>query len=1209
MVPTRRTRSRSRRSSILKPPKPRQPLQNLNFNSSSNESSPATTIKLKRRVSFAEKKHVKEFCNSLEQGTVWDSTYEEHDLSNIKVTFSSDKEPCNVESVHKEIEEADIINDFVNTHSEIVDNYIVKESSACLASNEVIQKDLTVADYEAPYESLVECTELACNPSTKKELLPNASSIIFHDEVEEANDSVLLTDVPLNSERCMSKSFTVYEDPNVNVFKKVVSCQESDANNLNCVKMNTTSILNTHMEFTEMISNKIYSNINCIERDKIEMSLQNTSLELTQVVPTSIRYLESVKPSQQDIVNLNLNTTQKYNDISMEMTTVVPTRPYNLQEDYYGIDKGIDVSQEVSMEMTEAIEMNTHTGLMQQDKVDDTLSLIKTIPQTKDDITRMDENSMEMTKAVNTYSVMGNNLENSKCINPYKKLLNFDKTVLHNDQEMEFTTAISTVIKMHSANLNLESDRTRIFHNNSMTITATISSANKMDTCKEEATITEPSIMELTEAVLPLQRILQKENSTVATSVIKQTISPKHVENRSFSTNSLNQTSVPDNVLRDITALVVPPSLNSSESPDKMDCTINNSEEDNHNEKLTKKTQDVVNITSALNENNAEAACAMLLCSESPDKMLYTLNNSEEDSLNKKLTKKTQDVVNITTNAALHVEQDTYASALNENNAEAACAMFNSVSNKSLHTVTSHTNENECLQHNDLKDIVSHPRRTYIIKPLSSDNSFINSLKECSKNPATNNDTEAKDNCSDQFLLENRGSFFNQSLEELESIKPPSFICLDDLSDEGVSANTNYNQEINTDKEDCSLLKSVETSRVTDCEETPKFSQEVVLEEGIDESRKCFNESPPLDDQSINSKSELNNQTRTCEVEQLQLSVVDDINMEIQDLNSSSSTIGDNERNSVYNIVSVPRYMNIQSNSNRENQSMEPVPLNRSDTCEEILEVHSQNDHLSDNKIKVPNDENVLNSMKEVVKESSEIQLSLVEKDITIELDPFSSLIKELRVCAQSDEIIWEVYHENIERKMFVIGFISSSLLAIIFLSDDCDIKDSQFIKDIKIISRLADDADDLISMVHRIILEKLDVNKVMSLYNTSETILSMLDYISKEVKLAMDFMFELKRLEDLSLMEITRDRISFDSYTKRMDIILRITMIIKPFEKIEPQDIFIHCLLGSVREEEIKKLIINIKRDHKFLRRYMSDVRDYVYLMEESASTTKLPF
>ena len=62
-------------------------------------------------------------------------------------------------------------------------------------------------------------------------------------------------------------------------------------------------------------------------------------------------------------------------------------------------------------------------------------------------------------------------------------------------------------------------------------------------------------------------------------------------------------------------------------------------------------------------------------------------------------------------------------------------------------------------------------------------------------------------------------------------------------------------------------------------------------------------------------------------------------------------------------------------------------------------------------------------------------------------------------------------------------------------------------------------------NIVHRVILEKLDVKKLLDLYKNREDILLMLDFISKEVKLAMDFMFELKCLNDLNLMEITRDR------------------------------------------------------------------------------------
>lgn len=41
---------------------------------------------------------------------------------------------------------------------------------------------------------------------------------------------------------------------------------------------------------------------------------------------------------------------------------------------------------------------------------------------------------------------------------------------------------------------------------------------------------------------------------------------------------------------------------------------------------------------------------------------------------------------------------------------------------------------------------------------------------------------------------------------------------------------------------------------------------------------------------------------------------------------------------------------------------------------------------------------------------------------------------------------------------------------------------------------------------------------------------------------------------------------ISFISQTKTGNIILKITINIKPFDKIEFQNISVHCLIGSVR-------------------------------------------
>lgn len=43
-----------------------------------------------------------------------------------------------------------------------------------------------------------------------------------------------------------------------------------------------------------------------------------------------------------------------------------------------------------------------------------------------------------------------------------------------------------------------------------------------------------------------------------------------------------------------------------------------------------------------------------------------------------------------------------------------------------------------------------------------------------------------------------------------------------------------------------------------------------------------------------------------------------------------------------------------------------------------------------------------------------------------------------------------------------------------------------------------------------------------------------------------------------------------------------------------------LYIFLYYYREKDIKKLFTNVKRDHKFLRRYMSDIKDYIDIMEQ---------
>lgn len=42
-------------------------------------------------------------------------------------------------------------------------------------------------------------------------------------------------------------------------------------------------------------------------------------------------------------------------------------------------------------------------------------------------------------------------------------------------------------------------------------------------------------------------------------------------------------------------------------------------------------------------------------------------------------------------------------------------------------------------------------------------------------------------------------------------------------------------------------------------------------------------------------------------------------------------------------------------------------------------------------------------------------------------------------------------------------------------------------------------------------------------------------------------------------------------------------------------------------RETDVKSLIKNIKKDHKFLRKYINDVKDYIDIMEETSIPKKV--
>ncbi|XP_076680013.1 uncharacterized protein LOC143375112 isoform X2 [Andrena cerasifolii] len=1095
MDSTRSTRSSSRRSSILKPAKPRQPLQNLNLNSSSNESSPTT--KLKRRVSFAEKKHVKEFCNSVEQGTVWDSTYEEHDLSNLKLLCAPDGTEREVKNVHEGNEFNESCNGLVCPDSETINECSIQGNNIQFASDRSIQRDLSGEDCDLDFTNVVGNVQSVL--VTQKEQLPNASSVVFYNTAEQICDSVSPTD--LQSSSNIHQTISVYQDPCTDVLNET-----SEASHPNVHDATTYQDMN--MDFTEIVCNVD------IQGNESEGTRKNTSMEFTQPVKTS---MDSIFNSQYSINKLNTTATEemdqdvsmeptvaipsilksainndnaevaaysvddrtvKFNNVSMEITSAVPTILCNVQQrnqvENWELNLGSSdgdcrsiIFHNTSMEMTKPVKISSCKEAPCPDNAH-RLSTIQKVPKSKCDITCVDEETMEVTKAVavNIYSVPENQGINAMRFevtavdrnsgelrggaDSYKKMVNFDETTVYDDEVMDFTTAIGAFPKERTDNFqddepakimfdpqrslhnsipdnlrdDANSDRTRVFHNYSMTTTAVVSSLNMRGTCEEEEidheseinnqefgrTVLLPNIsMEITEAVTALRNPVEMENFM---DLAKVEESPLFENSRSSnrSGESLDHSAVPDNVLRDITAVVVP-SASSGMPLNEMNCNVDN----------PRRFED---------------------------------NGTKEPTLNE-----VENSVNTRPSMALHglIEQDTCASALEENNTPAACALFNSASNDDTRAATSEVIQTESLRRESSQVIDTHSRRTYTLKPLSTGHSFTSSNKEneiSEMNVGTSYKTDDKENrvhifneidnlqgneCyREQSSMEKSITFFDNNLEELESIKPPSFMCLDDSLCEDMPVNVSYHQEVNRET-DC-LADAVKRPENIECEGSPKFAFDY---------QKCnlvqSKQLNILEEDGCNSQTFLIKHTLLGGVPDSSKLRLDDqgprnsTNAHVSVLEYSSSTVNDIER------FPIPA-------KDLEDMEIKDIGADSSNVEAQRMDCSSEIKNTGE---EAGDDQNLSNGMATESRESLEPYVLPVENNISIELDPFSKLTKELKIRAQSDDIIWDVYHENIEKRVFVIDFIACSLLVAIYL-DDSDAASVQFIKDIRIISRLA---------------------------------------------------------------------------------------------------------------------------------------------------------
>ncbi|KYN18786.1 hypothetical protein ALC57_08862, partial [Trachymyrmex cornetzi] len=1195
---------------ILKPCKPRQPLQNVNFDSSSNEDSP-TLSKNKRRVSFAEKKHVKEFCHSTEQGTVWDNTYEEQD-STLKGSFVIDQ---NAEGTY------------------LVDNQLPQGSTA-RANKENNDTNCNLGFTTVRNKSCVSNDWISSNLDSEYMQLSDKESQF---------GQIIITDT---SKSIKSSNIMIYRDSDEgdcedNVAKKYPS--EFYSSNVDS-ELDKTHVQDFSMELTAPISTSLVSSHLHIEEQKQEYATDtdichtnntifDTSMEMI-IAPSKMNENKTnneITVKEKTLTKDQTDKTEIFNDVLMEMTKPLGTIFSNVcNKENISVDKPVSIDDrtiffhDLSMEMTKTMSTRNEQEII--DRI-----ICKSSEEnigSKRDINRSDCfnektltlcKSMEFTEALPISSCQEKMFHAAHVAHSNKSICEIEKnnkTKFFNDASMEITKSINVApLNIDKANLKIDeliskNDKTIFFPDISIEMTAAVSrkeitqpickSISKENAheekdrndsiCFNEGTKLLCKSMEFTKVVpTSLHEITFNTTDTTHTT---QSISFPQTFSKTISIPAENSARVSrqtdvvasetiQDISMEITA-AVPSTLHFTQNAkvnETENLIISKNDEFQHlmtNNNLTKLREDVIKENFTIPREIVEAENIRhdesfnISITQSP------LNNSLSTYLENVSGKKRMSDDN----------KKSYSKRIRNSFME---IQFSQVSSSDVHSFSS-TGANYVNDLNDIEQEHNDSVKETIEHTQISDSNLRNSLDEISKYSFSRKSLP----------------HLEDSFEELQSIKPPSFVHLDSEEESSFHEiqhefrlSTITDIPVNNTSNQLIVNNVTESNCSTNSKENAANDYFTILREKEESINTENNQTENRHENTVMNKTE-NNQEIDCQV-------------------IIKTIINDNQlNNSNYHSTKNINEKNVLSMNAKDGKIVIVQDLNHSTSLiiKEIEETKKRSDYLEGTGVVM---ENQINPEKHRINLNDEVKqqnmrqkdkcatglvtthdVSTINEDVKNE-DPFVTLLQKLEMYAAGDDVIWNIYYNNINRKMIVFGFIANSLLIATFLSYDFNDSEKNLIKEIKIISRLADDSGIFSKIVHRLILEKLNVELLTSSYRTHQDILPMLNFISKDVKLTMDFKFDLRRLDDLNLMEITNDEISFTSRSKRLDIILQVTIKIKQFDKLTPNDINCYCILGRIKETDVKNLIKNVKRDHKFLRRYMNDVKDYIDIMEET--------
>ncbi|XP_044590152.1 uncharacterized protein LOC123268822 isoform X14 [Cotesia glomerata] len=1206
------TSKSSRRSSILKLPK-KSNSQNAESNSS-EENSP--TKQLKRRVSFAEKKSVKEFADSIEQGTVWDSTYEESDSSQIRMS-----------------------------HSEYTKSLVIQTSTNITYQSSQIQEDTRLSLMVRPEIEFKFPTE-SCAPRISHvdpEMLANKENMPEILGLETVESSfVEVEDVPVQASGfavyCDEENFNETNTEDVPMECTIVADAlvhvSADAE-----ERDKTQIFgNESIEFTEVVPSKaIRSNLGN------EAPLMfDKSMEITEAVPSLLRSAERTvfhdgsmelteAVPRTNLPNLRSagDRTQVFHDKSMELTEAVPRT--NL------LTIGTEVFNNRFMELTEAVPRTNFRSAVDKTQVfhDKSMELTEAVPRTNllhkvlEDRTEFFQNkSMELTEAIcprtklpykvpedTTEYFQNQSMERTEAV-PRTSLLNFksaDRTQVFHDKSMELTEAVPRTNLLHKV---LE-DRTEVFQNKSMELTEAICPRTKLPykVPDDKTEFFHNQSMEQTEAICSRTNLLPKvpgdktegfhNKSMELTEVIAPNLRPINEDDLKFHHESLkrsdaeitqtinprdqdqnihhnyfmeNTVSINPSLKRSYKCIAdprTPRSVISSPNPkNPRDCPVDRKASmDMLHRILHQGLENMPDVPELPKYDSLEESMEMTVAIPSlTNRSEITVSDLTEDC----------DVAASFGSGGVVERHDNLEEISVLNTKETFVEFDDNMQGNDIGTTSVFLEQTPSFMYTSDLDLDGHVIRDSVLDLEHQDLE-----QQDLKHKDLEQDREQQD--LEQGIKQRD---LEQNLEQQDLAQVLEQYREQDFSQ--VLEQDREQQDLEQDWEQRYLEQGMEQRDQEQGMEQPDLEQDMEqqdLEQGMEQQDlEQYLEQGMEQQENYNAIEYINSKLKESDIRSIFTGDLSGTSLKRSILDDEEEQI--NRKKFIYK-------QNLNKNERQELMMEEYHECSEENVIEKVHLPEIGNVEKSEISLRLKKlifrDEMVNRKLKASrLDEFRRLKVKTLEigtKKQSESKTRFDILKEGLEEYAKSRSCLWKIH--TIHPEVICIEFRKTALM----LAVKIEVRTEERISKICVVPRVNDADSEMLRMTDRLIVRAIDCDKMADYYLTYADVPKLIADVTEKVHFVYDFYDEMVKLWRVNLMELDGDIVTVTVRTKKMETIIKLIINIARYPSVTPEDIKIVPILGTVKED-VKKLIKNLKPSPKLLTLYITDVYEFLELL-----------